>query len=527
MGTVVEGNRSDPFRRLPWLVVPVLAWLAIFPLTSVDVYYHLFAGRWMLDHGTIPTRGIGSATFGEKPWHDNEWGFQLLAAALGRTTRDADGVLVLTRGGQTALIFLRVLALGWSLALLSAQMARDGIDGLTRSVALVLGAFLTFNNLFWAVRPQIFSYFGIVLLLWLLTRDRTGNDGSAWWSLLVIALWANLHGAFIIGIVLLGTEWVGELLENGPRKKRLGWVALLSPLAACLNPHGIAQLIHPFLYLTRPEIHTGNAEWTRPDYLHLPLFLLALVLLGVGIGAAGRVRWRELLRVAAFLGLFTTAIRHLPLAVLVLVPVMAGALTRAASRGGWRRRLLPTGPGGRSGLRRLLSALVLVVSVIALSGARFVGLRPEFGVRMIRANPEEGVRFLVREGVEGNGFNSYGSGGFLMFRLYPEERVFMDGRNDLYLEFRDQVYNRLRTAAPGWQNLWRRVVREYDIGWVLLDRKDPLVDRLLEDPGWISRPGGGVLVTDRNPGREVALLLKNTERNMAALERLVSREAKK
>ena len=92
-------------RLLPAVAIAAMAWLALFPISSVDAYYHLAIGKRILDAGEIPSRGVGSATFGDAPWHDNEWGFQLLAAAIAPTTsgRRSRSVDVSSRswGGRT------------------------------------------------------------------------------------------------------------------------------------------------------------------------------------------------------------------------------------------------------------------------------------------------------------------------------------------------------------------------------------------------------------------------------------------
>jgi hypothetical protein len=333
-GAVTQGESR--LRWLPVATIVALGWLALFPIVSVDAHYHLATGRRILEDGRIPDRGVGSATFGDKAWHDNEWGFQLLAALVGRAVQDESGVWELTRGGAAGLILMRVACLALTLALLSAQMARSGVGPLTRSVALALAAFLTFGNLFWTVRPQIFSYLGLALIAWLLERHRGGAAWAAWATLPVVAVWANLHGAFVIGIALLGTEAFGETVQrrldgrSGTAAVRRLWVVtVLAPLAACINPHGYLQVLHPFIYLLRPEIHRGNAEWTRPDFLHLPLFVLTLGLLAVALVAQGRPRIADLTRGAAFTVLLFTAIRHLPLAAIILVPVLGHGHRRA------------------------------------------------------------------------------------------------------------------------------------------------------------------------------------------------------
>lgn len=481
----LEPNAARPFRWVPAVAVLATAWLALFPITSVDAYYHLAVGRYILEHRGIPDTAVFSGTFAGRPWHDNEWGFQVVAAALGRAERAADGTLHLTRAGTIALIGLRAGVLAATLALLSAAMALAGVDRLTRGVGVVLSAFLTFNNLFWTVRPQILTYLAVAALIWLLAADRAGRRGVVWLALPLVALWANVHGAFIVGVVLLGAEAAGSLLDRDGRFRRLAAVTLLAPAAACLNPHGWHQVVHPFLYVARPEIHAGNAEWTRPDFLHLPLLLSTVAALAVATVAAGRPKWTDLLRAVAFLGLLTTAIRHLPLAALVVVPALAATATRAAARGGWRVHLLPTGPAwGRPALRSY-AAVGLSVAIVVLSGARFVGPVPRFEERTVRPMPEDGVRKAAAAGLDGTVFNSYRLGGFLMFRLYPEARLYMDGRNDVYGTFRDEVYNPLLRAEPGWRERWRAEVERHDVRWALLDADAPLASALAGEVGWM------------------------------------------
>jgi len=131
-----------------------------------------------------------------------------------------------------------------------------------------------------------------------------------------------------------------------------------------------------------------------------------------------------------------------------------------------------------TGRRRAVLAAMLAVAIAGFSGAKFIGLVPSFEERPTRALPEAHVRFLAGHAVPGNGFNAYRFGGFLMFRLYPQERVFMDGRNDLYGTFREEVYNRILFTEPGWSEVWDDAVARYDLGWVLVDATDPLAFEL-------------------------------------------------
>lgn len=523
--------RADPFRHVPWLTLAVVGWLALFPITSVDVPYHVATGRRILDEQSIPRRGVGSATFGQGPWHDNEWGFQVLAALVGGWEQEPSGVWVLSPGGIVRLILLRAACLVGTMGLVSAQMARRGVGPLTRGGAVLLTAFLTFGNLYWAIRPQILSYLGLAALAYLLERERGGTAWAGWASLAVVALWSNVHGAVVIGLALVVIEAAGETAEawwrndaaRRARVRRLWLVAVLAPVAGCANPHGYKQLLHPLLYLFRPEIYRGNVEWTRPDLLHLPLFVLTLGLLALGLASVGRPRLADVLRCLAFTGLFLGALRHLPLAAIVIVPVLASSLAGAASRGGWRVRLEPTGPHGRGPRARAAAAAGITAVVVGLSGAfprsgaRFVSLWPRFEFRPVRTMPHNGVRLLARYNVPGSIFNEYRFGGYLMFSLYPQERVFMDGRNDLYGAFRDEVYNRILDARPGWRGLWEEAVSKFDVGAVVVDESSGLRQALRSDPAWLPF-GGPDGVTDGEAGSTgVVLLLRNTPDNRGLL----------
>jgi hypothetical protein len=501
------GRASTLERLAPAIVIAATAWLALFPIKSVDAYYHLAVGKWILETGEIPSRGVGSATFGSEPWHDNEWGFQVFAAALGKTERDRDGVLVLTRRGRISLILMRAAFCALTLGSLSAALRRMGVSGLARALALWLLAFLTFGNLFWDVRPQIVSYAIFAAILWLLEEDRAGRRFAVPAILAATALWANVHAAFPVGVVLVGAEAIGSLWDGRRdrdarrRGLRLLGAAALMPLAAALNPHGFEQVTHPLRYVFQPEIHAGNAEWFPPDFRRLPLLLGTLAWAIVSWGRARPLRAAEILRIAVFLALSTTALRHLPFAAMVFVS--AGARAAASA---WRFDRVPRWGG----------AGALAIAIVALSGSKFVGPFPRFEESMVRPMPERAVRFLVREAVEGNGFNAYRFGGFLMFRMYPEERVFMDGRNDLYGMFRHRVYNPILFAEPGWEKRLDEAVARFDIGWILVDAADPLAVGLAGRAGWIR---GEPPSTDGSPDAPITLFLRDSEANRERLSR--------
>ena len=109
-----------------------------------------------------------------------------------------------------------------------------------------------------------------------------------------------------------------------------------------------------------------------------------------------------------------------------------------------------------------------------------------------------------------------------MFRLYPQERVFMDGRNDLYGTFRDDVYNPILGARPGWREAWERTVEEHDVCCVMVDEGEALAGRLAAEGDWIA-PAGGLL--DGTPGRDgVVSLFRDTPAHRESLRTALGAE---
>jgi hypothetical protein len=470
--TATASSRIE--RCLPWVAVAAGGWLALFPITSVDAYYHVAVGKRILETRSIPNRGVGSASFGQQPWHDNEWGFQAIAAVIGTTAHDDSGVVVLTPSGRAGLILFRAAACALTLTFLLLTMQVLGVPALATALGVWLAAFLTFGNLFWDIRPQILSFAALAACGWLLEKDREGARWALPAVLGAIALWSNVHGAFVLGIALVGGEAAGAWLElSRARAIRMTATLALAPVAACVNPLGWHQLAHPFLYLFRPEIFAGNNEWTPPDLRHLPLLVLFTLVVFGAVVAGARPRAGHVFRILVFAVLFATAIRHLPALVIAGVPPGLALLRQAP------KLRLPSAARARS-----LAAAALAAGIVALSGSKFIGLVPRFEESPSRPLAEAHVRWLARHGFDGPGFNDYRFGGFLMLRRYPQEIVLMDGRNDLYGTFRTGPYNDVLYSRPGWDSTWDEMQRRWNLRWVLVDAATPFAGILERDAAW-------------------------------------------
>ena len=77
-------------------------------------------------------------------------------------------------------------------------------------------------------------------------------------------------------------------------------------------------------------------------------------------------------------------------------------------------------------------------------------------------------------------YNYFPWGGYLIYRFWPEQRVFIDGQLDFYGEEFTREYKQILSADEGWENL----VAQYDIAWILIPPDEPLAILLRTDPAW-------------------------------------------
>ncbi len=306
----------------------------------------------------------------------------------------------------------------------------------------------------------------------------------------MLALWTNCHGAWIAGLAWYGLVCAGETLDWKLRRAhaveartlRLLWIGLaLSFGATLLNPYGAHIWEVPFALSGSDRIARNIAEWQRPDLdfwlrpQHVGAYLTVMALL-LAPRCARAGDWL----VAAFFGVLSlTAVRHLALALLITAPILARQLSRIAVRSGLAARL--RGARGRRlgvGLTALLCALLTALALEPPGFERFGwGLQPD-------TYPVGATEFLEENSLDGNLVNSYAFGNYLMWARYPENRIFIDGRVDMYGEEIVRLYDGMRTAQPG----WRGVLRKMDVCAAVLETtRDPdrkLLQAMHAAPEW-------------------------------------------
>lgn len=465
-------------KQLFTLLLFVVIWAtAVRPPLDPDLWWHLEAGEVILESG-IPDQDPGfSFTAGDNQWFMHEWLSDLLM------------YLIYAVGGVWGLAFFFSLVVTLTFALLyKASVGRPYLAGLV----LVLGylAYHPFVN----SRPQLFNTLFAALFIFLVEGVKNRQFDQKWLWLIppVMLVWANLHSGFLLGFAVLGVYIVGaglQLVWPGREGRGLTWrgvgylggVTAVGGLLTLLNPRGFHLWLYPFETLTSDAMRLMIAEWGSPNF-HNPIFIPFLILLFVTMVSMALSRrlptWTDWLFVlgTAFAGL--QSVRHIPIFVVVVVPIIARQLLSASE--GTKVYTILAGRAPSAALTSLLYKLNLglgvLACVLALGWAGYVLFNYEYSLQ--ESYPVAAVDYLERTGrTEARIFNHYGWGGYLIGRGVP---VFIDGRADLYGDAFMHMFDDTYRGRPGWEGTLDR----YGIEYALLPERSALASLLALSPEW-------------------------------------------
>jgi hypothetical protein len=484
-------------------VVPALAFiaLAVDRQYLLDFWHHLARGRAMAEQGRLVNQDLFTCTVAGQPFQDVNWLTQLAYYRLYQL------------GGLALVQLVNALAVALTLLLLVLLCRRVGGS---LGVAAAVGVF-TFLGLWQvlAVRPQTFSLLLFVILYDVLDRAEADHR----WLLLpplLLALWANLHGAFPAGLLLLGcfvlaSAWRAWRATGNPLRDR-ATVAL----GLCLGAGTLATLINPYgwgiyLYVGRTSSRAaarGILEWLPPrlDMLVGMAWAASLGLLVLLTALAWRLRGRrpitrEVLLVLCFLPLACGSVRMVAWWLIVFAPLASARLAALLPH------RAPDPEAGRpswgAGLTFGLLALAAVLSAPGLERYNpLCGFAPR--ERRMEAALETVGRHLAARAPRGRLFSRFEWGEYFSWSCAPGFGVFMDGRIEIYPDNVWEDYLRVTAGREGWQE----VLDRYAVDHLVLDPEYHAANGLLaqveQSPAWqrTLKLEEGVVVFERRPAEQ-------------------------
>jgi hypothetical protein len=467
------------------LALAVVFVTCLMPIAVVDFWWQAKTGELIVHSGAIPTRDPFSWTANGQPWTVHEWltevFFYLLFTSL------PNWVLLLYKCGLATLACALVLVRGWM---------RSG--SLVLGIAAALAAGFVVRN-YADLRPQMISFVLLAGLLLALDLYREGRLVRLPWVLpALFALWANLHGGVVVGLLLLFLWTAGEAAGQWLLRERsqgLGPLALglaASGLAVALNPNGFLVYAYPFHVLGHPQVMDYITEWWAPNFHSPDMRAFELLLIGtLGVLAVARTsRYGEVVMLVAMAHAGLIAQRNTAPFGLAAAPALACGIAVLWGKAAplqplreWTRRPLFRGLGCGF-LACGLGILLFILLPRAGSEPRAPLLPPgkwfEYAISL-DFFPRRAVERMQQGEFPGRLYNDYVWGGYLIWKLSPERQVFIDGRAEVYYStrtFDDEMT--IHNVAPGWSEALDR--RRVEV--VLTSRSGYLAQMLRQAPAW-------------------------------------------
>jgi hypothetical protein len=442
--------RSTTTQILVGLSYIALATLACVMPVHNDTWWHLRSGEEMVrTHHLLFVDHFSSTAQGAFFWN-HSWLSQVIFYLI---------FSVAGLAGVTALCAALVIG-AWVLVW---RLMRG--DTAIRLVLLALA--VSSATTIWSVRPQAFSVFLLALTVWLLCADR--------WQVmpLVMALWANLHAGFAIGIVVLAAWVVDALLNDRPRLARRMLAATAATAATLITPLGVANWKELIASMGRSRANQIQ-EWMPPEFSGPHVIFWAMAAWFVVEIA---LEWRRLPhgddRVLALSGLLVLplaarSLRNIPAFMLLAAPALSRMLARDHTVSAKRAE-------GRAGQRAGFGVVALGVAAAAAIAIVVRAWTSPWGGLGWQPMTAAAARAIAR--CPGPLYNTYEGGGPLIW-FVPSQRVFVDSRQDPFPDSLVRAGAQVEATGD-----YRAVFERFRFNCAAIPPESPTARALVRD-GW-------------------------------------------
>ncbi len=374
---------------------------------------------------------------------------------------------------------------------------------------------LTFRT---EIRPEMFSYlfFGLYYyLIALFQNNRISPKKMILIMPVLQALWVNLHIFFIMGLFITGTFWFGSLVNKNRKFRHYSLILLLSIAACFASPFGVSAFLEPFLifnnygYMTAENQPVLFMQGRFPDagiyYYFELMFLVSSLCLAYALFVRRSFKKTipQLIMFIFFSALAWNVNRAISIFGFFLLPMLAYNAQQIADR--------PNSIKQKKSNLLILGILAAIILSIPFGNALFNPVNPNTGLGLMPGS-NNSADFFKKNSIQGPVFNNYDIGGYLIFHLFPQQRVFTDNRPEAYsASFFQDIYIPMQEKEEAWNNLSKK----YGINAIYFYRHDytpwaqPFLIERIRDPGWAP-----VYVDDF-----AIILLKRNQKN----QRLISK----
>lgn len=482
---------------------------------------HFLTGLYLVEKHSLPVNNYISALEPNAPWVTHE----LLCDMLFGLPFPALGIGWVVLSSSIAI----ALSFAWSY-----QIGRKRGAGILSGLLILLFA-IEACTIHWSARPHLFSYLLFLATFYECFVVERALKQKCIWLFAIILLWANLHGSFFLGLMMIGMRAIGDLLQSfrtapagtdasakeiqseistetqessskadpdassklqiEEAQKQQAWtlrysaiVIFCALIASCLNIRGAAFVSYVISYLLNPKIQFHSDEWRSIDFAFgLPVWsflVLCFILFACWVYGKEKPRLGEFLFMSALACASIYAMRLVPYFALAALPAVAAQIPTVRShlaRLHWKfldTMLAFEDRAGNSELKTSRSALPFLIATAIIS-VQFLFL-PALKINDFdpARMPVAASDYMLKNKITGLGYCKDNWGSYMYWKL--KEPIFVDDKTDFYSQKLLDDYTAILFTKPGWQ----QVLDGYNFKYVLIPPGLPLQFSLNEMKGW-------------------------------------------
>ncbi|MEO8354354.1 MAG: hypothetical protein ABI621_00425 [Chloroflexota bacterium] len=436
-----------------------------------DLPRHLLMGKVVLGTGVAPTQEIFSYPYENKSYVPHEWLAGVIYYSLFYLL------------GLNGVVLLASILIAGSFGMIYSEVRQEKNRIVLPFLLIMLGASVT--SIHWVARPHLFTM--LFLATWLVLIDRLSRGVSVklWVFPALMLLWANIHAEFISGFLVLVAYlggWVWQYIftranVSFERLKKFMIVTILSFTVSLLNPTGFRIWDTVVGYINNRYLMARIVETRPPDFARAEYWPL-LILLGIAalfpFIKRGEFTPAHFFLMTGFGIMSLISARNSHLFGVVAPFVLCMAIQKTGSPGPIKKieEMVSKMEGQITGY---ILPIIVTILVSALLIAYPLKELNRFEPTVF---PVDAVQWLENHPQSGRMFNAFDWGGYILLRLWPNQRVFIESQTDLSGEL-TQKYETVITLNDGWQEIFRK----YNITWAIIPPTWDLA-RELTGQGW-------------------------------------------
>ncbi|MBI5573524.1 MAG: tetratricopeptide repeat protein [Elusimicrobia bacterium] len=489
-------NLSRAGKTIAYLFLGVLTLLFLLvKVQEFDVYLHLSSGKYILDNFKVPQLDPFSYTAANRLYVDSHWLYQVIL------------YIFYSSLSFLGLFLYQLLVVGAIFYVLFRVGQKSNFYITTGCILLTL----IISNYRFLYRPEMFSYLFAVLFILILESLRVKrsnligitsvaplprNDNILFLLPILQIFWTNSHGFFIFGPIIIGCYFIGELIYKKQLAKPILLTGILSVLACFVNPYGYKLAAYPFLLFT--EIGSKASPYMKSvseltptlfaetgTYNKLSYFLLILIS-AASFFFSRKFNFSRFFVYLVFLYVSWTTVRN------TVFFAFVGSLITIINFTEIKELKIPASQTtlkiAEYSYLVFLTVFSVFVSYNVITNRYFRQERTmqQFGIGKIDILfPTGAIDFIKKNNIRGNIFNDAIIGGYFIWNCWPERKVFVDGKMEIYGE---KFLAEYKSVIDNSDVYWQKIADKYKIDYVLLHPLSPhsknLIKHLYKNKNW-------------------------------------------